>query len=151
MADIFTKKRRSEIMSRIRSKDTGPEVALRRELFKYGFRFRKHYKVSGVSSDIAFPGFRMAVFVHGCFWHGHRKCGNGKTPKTNRAYWARKLRMNRLRDRRVLRRLRRSGWKAMVVWECDVLRNATNVVLRIVAAKSLIHSKRVLTRFRKIG
>lgn len=143
MADIFTKRRRSEIMARIRSKDTTPEISLRRELFKHGFRFRKHYKVCGVSTDIALPGLRMAVFVHGCFWHGHRKCGNGKVPKTNRAYWARKLRMNRLRDRRTMRRLGRSGWKAMVVWECDVLRNAANVALRIAALRALVHLKKL--------
>lgn len=151
MADIFTKRRRSEIMARIRFKDTTPEIALRRDLFGRGFRFRKNYKVAGVSTDIAFPGLRMAVFVHGCFWRGHRKCGNGKTPKTNRAYWARKLRMNRLRDRRAVRRLGRSGWKAMVVWECDILKDLPRAVLRVVAFRSSLNSERVLTTLSKIG
>jgi len=137
VADIFTKRRRSEIMARIRSKDTGPEIALRRKLFGAGLRFRKHYRTAGVNVDIAFPKRKVAVFVHGCFWHGHRKCGGWKLPKSNSGFWRRKIKRNRDRDRRVLAALRRSGWTPVVVWECQVSERTMSCALRIAAAWAL--------------
>ena len=97
MADVFSKKKRSEIMSRIRGKGTKPELAVRILLRSMGLRYRLHYKVGGRSIDVAFPSKKVAVFVDGCFWHGcPRHC---KLPKTNKEYWLPKIRRNKERDK----------------------------------------------------
>jgi DNA mismatch endonuclease (patch repair protein) len=118
MADVFTKEKRSQVMSRIRSKNTKPELMLRRELFGRGHRYRIHYKGAPGSPDIAFPGQKLAVFCHGCFWHCHAGCA--KTPKSNTDYWIPKLAANVERDARKEQELRDRGWKAMVIWECEI-------------------------------
>ena len=118
MVDIYTRRRRSEIMARIRSRDTKPEVRVRSVLHRLGYRFRIGRKDLPGKPDIVLAKWKTVVFVHGCFWHGH-SCCEGHLPKTNAAYWAPKLLGNRQRDMRAMRALRELGWRCIVVWECQ--------------------------------
>jgi DNA mismatch endonuclease (patch repair protein) len=123
MADRITPEQRSAIMSRIRSKDTGPEIAVRRALHKMGFRFRLHVRSLPGCPDIVLPKHSTAVQVRGCFWHLHR-CKKRRLPKTNKGYWLPKLKGNRARDIKNDCKLRRLGWKVRTIWECDLERMA---------------------------
>lgn len=136
MADIFTKEKRSWVMSRIRSKNTKPEMKLRRELFSRGLRYRIHYKKIPGTPDIAFPGRKVAVFCHGCFWHGHAGCA--RTPKSNTDYWVPKLAANRERDWRKRQELELRGWKVVVVWECEIRKSVRGAANRVERALNRI-------------
>jgi DNA mismatch endonuclease (patch repair protein) len=118
MADKLTPERRSELMSRIRSKDTAPEWVVRRLLHAMGYRYRLHYGRLPGRPDVVFAGRRIAIFVHGCFWHRHT-CTLASRPKSNSAYWQQKLEGNAVRDARAQAALREAGWKTLVVWECE--------------------------------
>jgi DNA mismatch endonuclease, patch repair protein len=112
---------RSQIMSRIRGKNTQPELLARRYLHAAGFRYRLHVSSLPGKPDIVFPRRRVCVFVHGCFWHGCPKCADGRRkPKSNRAYWLPKIRRNKQRDRSHVRKLRAAGWKVFIIWECEI-------------------------------
>lgn len=117
MTDVFSPRKRSEVMRRIRSKDTKPEMLIRRALHRLGFRYRLHDTRLPGRPDIVLPRFRVAIQVRGCFWHTHT-CPDGHVPKSRRAYWRTKLAANRARDRENDRKLRQMGWKVIVVWEC---------------------------------
>ena len=106
-------------MSRIRSKHTKPELAVRSLLHRLGYRFRLHRKELPGRPDIAILGRRKAIFVHGCFWHGH-ECKTGKLPKSNLEFWSPKIEQNRVRDRRNQSELEQSGWSIEVVWQCEI-------------------------------
>lgn len=121
---MFTRERRSEIMSHIRSSDTQPELTVRRFLHRSGFRFRLHRKQLPGKPDIVLPRHGMAIFVHGCFWHGH-ECKDGHRPKSNSEYWTRKLDRNLERDARVQDELRQMGWKPVVIWSCEARNPST--------------------------
>lgn len=123
---------RSEIMSRVKSKDSRAERALRSALHAEGLRFRLHRRVEGVTVDIVFPGATVAVLVDGCFWHGCPK--HATYPKSNQGYWLPKLAENKDRDKRQSARLRNAGWRLIRVWEHDCLPPAPRVVSRIVEA-----------------
>lgn len=118
MADIFTPAERSRIMAAVRSKDTAPEIVVRKLVHRMGLRFRLHTRSLPGTPDLVFAGRGRVIFVHGCFWHGH-VCGAGRIPATNRAFWKRKLTGNAERDKRSVRKLRRAGWKVLVIWECQ--------------------------------
>lgn len=122
---------RSENMRRIRSKDTGPELAVRKLLRSLGFTgYRVHRKDLPGKPDVAFVGRRKAVMVHGCFWHGH-KCNEGlRKPKSNTAYWLPKIESNRKRDAALLAELAKRGWSVLTVWECE-LRNQVDLAARL--------------------
>ena len=107
-------------MSRIRSKDTKPEVMLRHMLFMEGFRYRKHYKINGVNVDIAFPRKHKAINVHGCFWHQHQGCPRSKRPSTRKEFWNKKLDINIKRDKSNVKQLKEMGWRIAIVWECAI-------------------------------
>lgn len=108
----------SRTMSAIRAKNTGPERVVREVLSRAGVRgYRLHWKCVAGRPDIAFPKRRVAVFVHGCFWHGCPYC-KPKLPKTHRAFWKRKIETNKARDKRKVRELRRLGWRVVTVWAC---------------------------------
>lgn len=107
-------------MRAIRSKDTKPELIVRRLTHGMGYRYRLHPKNLSGSPDLAFPARSKAIFVHGCFWHRHDCSRGALTPKTNQDYWMPKLRKNEERDARNLRELRASGWSVLVIWECEV-------------------------------
>lgn len=111
---------RSEIMSRVHSKDTAPELLVRSALHRLGFRYRLHVPTLPGSPDLVFPSRRKVLFIHGCFWHGHNcKCG-ARTPKTNTDYWLNKIDRNRHRDTLSVSRLIDEGWAVMIVWECEL-------------------------------
>lgn len=118
--DTLSAKERSKVMSRIRGKDTQPELAVRSLAHRLGFRFRLHRKDLPGKPDLVFPRLRKVIFVHGCFWHSH-SCRRGRsTPTTNAKFWKAKRESNAGRDRRNLRALRRAGWRVLVVWECQI-------------------------------
>lgn len=112
---------RSDTMRQIRSKDTKPELVVRRTLWKLGFRYRLHCKDLPGKPDIVFRGKRKVVFVHGCFWHQHG-CSDSKLPKSNTDYWHPKLRRNVERDAEAVAKLQADGWSVMVVWDCETKR-----------------------------
>ena len=134
MRDRLTKERRSWNMSRIRGKDTTPEKRVRSRLHRMGYRFRIHRKDLPGSPDIVFVNPRIAVFVHGCFWHRHPHCRNCTTPTNNRKFWVEKLEGNAARDKRNQQALRKLGWKIHVIWECqtDDARRLENAVNRFI-------------------
>jgi DNA mismatch endonuclease (patch repair protein) len=119
MTDVLTPAQRRLNMSRIRGKDTKPELLLRRGLHARGFRFRLHCRNLPGCPDMVFPRFRSAVFVHGCFWHGH-DCPMFKLPATRTEFWAAKIAGNRERDVHVLESLSARGWRALIIWECTL-------------------------------
>jgi len=107
-------------MSRIRPKDTGPELVVRSTLHSMGYRFRLHVKRLPGKPDIVLTKHRTVIFVHGCFWHRHEGCGYAYTPKSRQEFWAEKFRRNVERHQRVTEELRQLGWKVLVIWECEV-------------------------------
>jgi DNA mismatch endonuclease (patch repair protein) len=117
--DVFSKKKRSAVMAKIRSKNTLPERTVRSILHRFGYRFRLHVPNLPGRPDIVLKKWRKIVLVQGCFWHGHT-CQLASRPKTNRSYWTAKLKRNRRRDREVLEALKFAGWSVLEVWECEV-------------------------------
>ena len=120
MADKVTESQRHKCMSHIRSKDTVPEVVLRRELFRRGFRFRKNVRSLPGTPDIVLPKYRTAIFVNGCFWHGHNGCRYYTVPKTNADFWKAKVRRNAERDALDIGNLEALSWSVITVWECEL-------------------------------
>lgn len=120
MVDKVSKKVRSYNMSRIRSKDTKPEILVRSYLFSRGLRFRKNDKRYPGSPDIVLPKYNTMVFVHGCFWHLHEDCKYARMPKSNVEFWEKKLYGNRDRDERNQKELEEMGWNVIIVWECEL-------------------------------
>ncbi|MEB2604777.1 DNA mismatch endonuclease Vsr [Burkholderia cenocepacia] len=110
---------RSENMRRIRSRDTAPEMIVRRIVYAMGYRYRLHRKDIPGKPDLAFPGRRKVIFVHGCFWHQHSGCRDGRAPKSNTGYWLPKLMRNKERDKIVIDQLTSLGWSVLTVWECE--------------------------------
>lgn len=118
--DIFTKQRRSELMSGIHSKNTKPEIILRKALFARGFRYLINDKRLPGKPDIVLPKYKTAIFVHGCFWHGHNGCKYAYVPKTNIKFWTDKIAGNKKRDQVVEQQLISFGWRVITVWECEM-------------------------------
>ena len=110
---------RSAIMRAVVGKDTKPEMAVRRELHRLGFRFRLQKRDLPGRPDIVLPRHRVAIFVHGCFWHRHPDCRKASIPKTRTAFWNAKFETNMARDERVERELLTAGWQVLVIWECS--------------------------------
>ena len=133
MADRLSKEERSELMSHIRSVNTKPEVALRRALWRRGFRYRVNVKNLPGSPDIVLPKHRTVVFVHGCFWHGHEGCKEYTVPKTNTEFWVKKIRRNQERDLKVQHELASMGWHCITVWECELKPNIREKTLESLA------------------
>lgn len=106
-------------MSRVKGRNTVPELLVRSLIHRMGFRFRLHRKDLPGKPDIVFPSQKKAIFVHGCFWHRHRGCKYATDPKTRKRYWHEKFEANVARDDRTVRRLRAAGWRVMVVWQCE--------------------------------
>lgn len=116
----MTPEQRFKCMSHNRAKNTGPELRLRHALWHLGFRYRVNDKHLPGSPDIVLPKYRTVIFVHGCFWHGHKDCKNASTPKTNTDFWKAKITRNQDRDQEVWRQLEAKGWAVIIVWECQL-------------------------------
>lgn len=121
--DNHTKEVRSYNMSRIRNKNSKPEMIVRKFLFSKGLRYRKNVNTLPGKPDIVLPKYRCVIFVNGCFWHGHFGCSRFKMPKSNTEYWNAKIKSNVERDNRVQKELFDMGWKVMTVWECQLKRD----------------------------
>lgn len=120
MADVHSKEIRSYNMSRIRSKDTKPEMMVRRFLHAQGFRYRLHVKDLPGKPDVVLPRYKTVIFVHGCFWHGHQGCRYFVIPKTRTDWWMHKIENNITNDFRVEGQLRAAGWRIIKIWECEL-------------------------------
>jgi DNA mismatch endonuclease (patch repair protein) len=120
--DTLSPSQRSEIMARVRSKNSKPELLVRRLVFALGYRYRLHAKDLPGNPDIVFRTSQKAIFVHGCFWHRHTNCNLARLPKSRLGFWVPKLEGNRTRDKRNSRALSRKGWKVLTIWECQVKR-----------------------------
>ena len=118
--DKLSAERRSSNMRRIRSKDTNPELALRSLIHRLGYRFRLHRRNLPGRPDIVFPGRKKVIFAHGCFWHQHRGCREGRMPGSRLEYWGPKLKRNQVRDAENQTRLEEQGWGVLVIWECGL-------------------------------
>jgi DNA mismatch endonuclease (patch repair protein) len=122
MVDRLTPTRRSALMARVRSRDTGPELFVRRVAHRLGYRFRLHQRDLPGTPDLVFPRLRSVIFVHGCFWHRHRNCKKSSTPGTRVAFWMEKFSRNIKRDAAARRALWRNGWRVLTIWECQLKR-----------------------------
>ena len=120
MVDSLSRSARSALMSRIGGKNTAPELAVRHALHALGYRYRLHVSTLPGRPDLVFPARAKAVFVHGCFWHGHDCARGARVPKANRDYWLAKVGRNRSRDADATARLRAMGWRVETVWECEM-------------------------------
>ena len=127
MTDHVNSRTRSEIMARVKSRDTGPEMQVRRTLHRAGHRFRIHRSDLPGCPDLLFPKHGIALFVHGCFWHWHG-CKRSRMPKTNVEYWTTKIRRNVNRDIRTRSELELLGWKWRVIWECETKSGVTRLL-----------------------
>ena len=118
MADVHNKVTRSYNMSRIRSENTKPEMLVRKFLHAQGFRYKLHDKKLPGKPDIVLPKYKTIIFVHGCFWHGHTNCKYFVVPKTRTKWWMNKIAANKANDEKVVKALKKEGWKVITVWEC---------------------------------
>ena len=132
MVDTISPEYRSEIMGRVRAKDTKPEMVVRRMLHAAGYRYRLHARDLPGKPDLVFPARRKVVFINGCFWHRHRDCALARLPKSRTEFWTNKLERNRERDEKNVAALREQGWEVLTVWECEV-RDLATVMPRVVA------------------
>ena len=131
MADILTKEKRSWNMSRIKGKDTKPELLLRSLLHRSGFRFRLHDKKLPGKPDIVLPRYKTVIFVNGCFWHRHSGCRYAYTPKSGQEFWFKKFESTVKRDKEKEEKLKEKGWDVIVVWECELKRNGDEVINKV--------------------
>lgn len=145
MTDVFDKKKRSEIMSKVKSRDTKIEIKVRHNLYNKGIRYRINCKDLLGKPDIAIKKYKVAIFINGCFWHGHENCKNSTLPKTNFEYWDKKIKNNIIRDKNNINNLKKNGWHVFVLWECDlnanldfIIENLYKEIIDIKNNKSLI-------------
>jgi len=120
MADVHSKETRSYNMSRIKSKDTKPELLVRKFLHKNGFRYRLHVKDMPGKPDIVLPKYKTVIFIHGCFWHGHEGCRYYVVPKTRTEWWLNKIQGNSANDIKTEMLLKTAGWRIIKLWECEL-------------------------------
>ncbi len=120
MVDTVTVTRRSEIMSRVRCKDTRPEMLVRRLVHGEGYRYRLHVPGLPGRPDLVFASRKKIIFIHGCFWHSHANCPHARVPKSRTEFWTTKLRTNMDRDARNMKALAETGWEVLVLWECEL-------------------------------
>ena len=132
MSDIFSQTKRSDIMSKISSKDTKPEILVRKFLFSKGFRYRINVKTLPGKPDIVLPKYKTIIFVNGCFWHGHN-CKKGKLPSSNTDFWKEKISNNKSRDAKNSDLLVKLGWKVIIIWQCEISKidNRTKILNKL--------------------
>jgi DNA mismatch endonuclease, patch repair protein len=119
MTDTISKEMRSANMSAVRSRNTQPEIRVRKIAHRLGYRFRLHTRKLPGKPDIVFPSRKKVIFVHGCFWHQHKGCSRASIPTSNSEFWRTKLARNMVRDAEQIVTIRKSGWRVLVVWECE--------------------------------
>jgi len=129
--DIWSKEKRSEVMRKITSKNTKPEITLRKRLYERGYRYRLHVKALPGKPDIVFHKYRLAIFVHGCFWHFHEHCREGRIPSTNTKFWNDKLLKNIDRDKKHNQDLLDMGWSVITIWECEIDKSLGDVLNKL--------------------
>lgn len=142
MADTVSVEARRAVMSRVRSRDTIPELVVRRALHQAGFRYRLHCKDLPGSPDIVLPKYHTVVQVHGCFWHGHSCKRGNRIPKTNTEYWQAKIQRNRDRDDSTRQALSQTGWRVVIIWECDLEAATRQLLLDLDTERSRIGKPR---------
>lgn len=135
MADVHDKETRSFNMSRIRGKDTKPEILVRRFLFSKGFRYRLHDKRFPGKPDMVLPKYKTLIFVHGCFWHGHEGCKYAVIPKTRTEWWKNKIEQTKVKDEENISTLKSMGWEVIEVWECELKKNKKEKTLESLVAR----------------
>lgn len=140
MVDHIDSAKRSLNMAAVRSKDTEPELVVRKIVYGLGYRYRLHWKKLPGKPDLVFPGKRKAIFVHGCFWHGH-DCVRGRLPSTNLDFWGRKIGKNKERDSRVRNQLNAQGWNVLTIWQCR-LKDVFELKQTIVRFLTMNHNER---------
>ena len=146
MADVHSEKQRSYNMSRIRGKNTSPELLVRKSLFRMGFRYRLHVKNLPGKPDLVFPKYKAVVFVNGCFWHYHN-CTLFRLPATRQQWWKKKLAGNRERDKNNIKKLVSEGWRVLVVWECCLKGNKKDPKA-IEKIRKWLHSGKIFTEIK---
>lgn len=129
--DIWNKEKRSEVMSKILSSNTGPERRVRKILSTLGYRYRLNVKNLPGKPDIVLRKHNSIIFVHGCFWHLHSQCRDGTIPKSRTKYWKDKLLNNKKRDAKNIRELKQKGWKVLRLWECEIEKSPDRVIKKI--------------------
>jgi DNA mismatch endonuclease (patch repair protein) len=134
---------RSEIMRAVKSRDTKPEMIVRRLVHRLGYRYRLHRQDLPGTPDLTFPGRRKVVFMHGCFWHGHDCARGARVPKNNRDYWTAKIARNQARDANECERLRAMGWSVLTVWECEIKDLGLESRLRAFLEPELLIKRRI--------
>ncbi len=130
MADRMTPQQRHNCMSHIRGKATKPELLVRSWLWRHGYRYRLNVKSVPGKPDIVLRRYRTAIFVNGCFWHGHEECIKYSAPRSNTSFWESKMKQNRERDQRNYKDLHEAGWNVIVIWECQLKRNRIEETMR---------------------
>lgn len=131
--DRFTPEKRSEVMSKVKGKNTTPELCVRKLLHQMGYRFRLHRKDLPGKPDIVLPKYRLCIFVNGCFWHQHSGCPRATIPVSNTDFWEAKLMRTRDRDRQKIDELSKLGWRTLVIWECET-KNISQLRLTLTGA-----------------
>jgi DNA mismatch endonuclease, patch repair protein len=132
--DIYSKKKRSQIMAGILGKNTKPEIYIRKVLFANGYRFRINYQSLPGKPDIVLPKYKVAIFIHGCFWHQHKGCKKSKLPSSNELFWSNKIKQNVRRDKRYISLLKRKKWNVFVIWECKI-QSSSKLLLKKIEGK----------------
>ena len=133
MADRISKEKRSWNMSQIHSSNTSIELVVRKDLFRRGFRYRINMKTLPGKPDIVLPKYKTAIFIHGCFWHRHTDCKFAATPSSNVEFWNEKFKKNINNDQRHYKDLESLGWRVIVVWQCEINQNFTELMDRLEA------------------
>ncbi|PYS88763.1 MAG: very short patch repair endonuclease [Acidobacteria bacterium] len=128
--DVFNAEQRSAVMRSVKSKDTTPEIKVRRLLHRAGYRYRIHRSDLPGKPDIVFAGRRAAIFIHGCFWHQHPGCPHAERPSSNNDYWTKKLNRNIERDKAHIIALQELGWKVLTIWECEISNSDTLLTVK---------------------
>ena len=130
MSDIFSKSKRSDIMSKISGKESKLEILVRKYLFAHGFRYRKNVKDLPGKPDVVLPTYKTVIFVNGCFWHGHDNCKKATLPATNTEFWREKISSNINRDKRQQQELQNKGYKVLIIWQCELTADFREKTLR---------------------
>ena len=129
--DNLTKSQRSYVMSQVKSKNTKPELLVRKSLFSIGYRYRLYQNLPG-KPDLTLKKFKTVVFIHGCFWHNHKDCKLNRLPKDNSDYWLKKKLLNQKHDLSVQRQLMDQGWRILIIWECACKKNLISKLLKLI-------------------